>query len=55
MTPDDRISFELIYNCIIDIQERDLEVELALALPLLLDSLSDYWLMAALRGQPLHA
>ncbi|MBD2038287.1 exonuclease [Leptolyngbya sp. FACHB-321] len=55
MTPDDRISFELIYNCIIDIQEQDLEVALALALPLLLDSLSDYWLMAALRGQPLHA
>lgn len=51
MTPDDCISFDLIYNCILDIQERDLEVDLARALPLLLDALRDYWLTAALSGR----
>ncbi|XGW00768.1 MAG: hypothetical protein ACAF41_34270 (plasmid) [Leptolyngbya sp. BL-A-14] len=48
---DDRVSFELLYNCILDIQERDLEVDLARALPLLLDALKDDWLMVALSGR----
>lgn len=51
MDQDDRVSFELLYNCILDIQERDLEVDLAMALPLLLDALKDDWLIAALSGR----
>jgi hypothetical protein len=51
MEKDDRVSFELIYNFIIDIQEGDLEVSLAMALPLLIDFLRDYWLIAALSGE----
>jgi len=51
MEPEDQVSFDLIYHLIIAVQERDLEVDLARALPILTDSLRDYWLIAALRGR----
>ena len=51
MEPEERVNFELIYNLIIDIQEKDLEVDLAMALPVLTSYLRDYWLIAALSTQ----
>ena len=51
MEPEDQVSFDLIYHLIIAVQERDLEVDLARALPILTDSLRDYWLIAALKGR----
>lgn len=51
MEPGDQVSFDLIYHLIIAVQERDLEVDLAMALPILTDSLRDYWLIAALKGR----
>jgi len=46
----DRVNFDLTYNLIIDIQERDLEVDLAVALRVLTSHLNDYWLISALGG-----
>jgi DNA polymerase III epsilon subunit-like protein len=46
----DRVNFDLAYNMIIDIQEKDLEVDLAVALRVLISYLSDYWLISALGG-----
>jgi RecG-like helicase len=40
-----RMSFELIYKMITDIQNRDLEVEIEEALPNLMSFLKDYWLI----------
>jgi uncharacterized pyridoxamine 5'-phosphate oxidase family protein len=51
MEPEERVNFDLIYNLIIDIQEKDLEVDLAMALPVLTSYLRDYWLIAALSTQ----
>lgn len=48
MDQEDRVNFDLIYNLIIDTQEKDLEVDLAIALDVLTSYLSDYWLIAAL-------
>ena len=48
---EDQMSFDLIYHFIIAIQERDLEVDLAMALPILIDSLRNSWLITALKGQ----
>ena len=48
---EDQVSFDLIYHLIIAIQERDLEVDLAMALPILIDSLRNSWLITALKGQ----
>lgn len=45
---DDRVRFELIYNLIIDIQERDLDVDLAMAISMLMSCLRGYWLITAL-------
>jgi len=42
---EDQMSFDLIYHFIIAIQERDLEVDLAMALPILIDSLRNSWLI----------
>ncbi|KAM3112568.1 hypothetical protein [Phormidesmis sp. 146-33] len=47
---DDRVNFDLTYNLIIDIQEKDLEVDLVAALRVLTSYLSDYWLISALGG-----
>ena len=51
LEPEDQMSFDLIYHFIIAIQERDLEVDLAMALPILIDSLRNSWLITALKGQ----
>ena len=51
LEPDDQVSFDLIYHFIIAIQERDLEVDLAMALPILIDSLRNSWLITAFKGQ----
>jgi len=40
----DSIGFELAYNLIVDIQNRDLETNLATALPILANQLGDYWI-----------
>lgn len=40
----DRINFELAYNLIVDIQNRDLEADLATALRVLATKLGSYWL-----------
>jgi hypothetical protein len=45
MDKTNRISFELIYKMITDIQNRDLEVEIEEALPGLMSFLKDYWLI----------
>lgn len=47
MEQEGRVNFELIYSLIIDIQEKDLEVDLAMAIHVLTSYLSDDWLMAA--------
>ncbi len=41
---DNRLNFELIYRIIIDINEKDLDVSLETALPILSSQLKDYWL-----------
>ena len=46
----ERVNFDLIYSMIIDIQEKDLEVDLAMALHVLTSCLSDYWLIQAFGG-----
>lgn len=46
---EDCVNFNLIYSMIIDIQEKDLEVDLATALRFLTSDLSDYWLIQALQ------
>jgi DNA polymerase III epsilon subunit-like protein len=51
MEKEDRVSFELIYNLVIDIQEKDLEVDLAMAIHVLTHQMSNYWLIAALSSQ----
>jgi Cdc6-like AAA superfamily ATPase len=40
----DRIRFELAYNLIVGIQNRDLETNLATAIPILANQLGDYWI-----------
>ena len=45
MEQENRISFELIYKLIIDIQERDVDFALEEALPDLIDYLDNYWLI----------
>lgn len=51
MEQEDRVSFELIYNLVIDIQEKDLEVDLAMAIHVLITQMSDCWLIVALSGK----
>ncbi len=48
---DDCINFNLVYSMIIDIQGKDLEVDLATALHFLTSYLSDYWLLQALQDR----
>ncbi len=45
MDRQNRIKFELIDSVIVAIQERDLEIDLSLAMELLLEELNDYWLI----------
>lgn len=45
-----RIQFELIYSLIVDIQNRDLEVNFKKALQILTTECSDYWLIELLSG-----
>lgn len=47
---EERVNFELIYSMIIDSQEKDLEVDLAMALHILTSYLSNYWLIQAFSG-----
>lgn len=44
----DRINFELAYNLIVDIQNRDLEADLATSLRVLATKLGSYWLIQSL-------
>jgi DNA polymerase III epsilon subunit-like protein len=44
----DRIHFELAYNLIVDIRERDLDADMATALRVLATKLSSYWLTSIL-------
>jgi len=44
----DRLNFELIYKTLIDIQEKDLDVELNIALEALKSELNSYWLIESL-------
>ena len=48
MEQDNRINFELIYQLIVDIQNRDLEIPLETALILINAHFSDYWLIERL-------
>jgi len=49
MEPEDRVSFELIYKLIVDIQNYDLEIDLQKALSILETLKSDYWLLKIFR------
>ncbi|MCK5719761.1 MAG: hypothetical protein KAH84_07400 [Thiomargarita sp.] len=48
MNKEDRLNLELIYKFIVDVQNKDLEVNLSKALILLEKSMGDYWLIASL-------
>lgn len=48
MERDNRLNFELIYQLIVDIQNRDLEISLETALPLIQAQFSNYWLIQRL-------
>jgi hypothetical protein len=50
MDRSNRIEFELIYSTIVDIQNRDLEVDFKKALQVLTTELSSYWLMEIIAG-----
>ena len=44
MDQDNRVSFELVYKLIVDIQNFDFEIDLPKALTILESLMSDYWL-----------
>lgn len=44
----DRVQFELAYNLIVDIHNRDLDADMATALRVLTTQLSSYWLTSIL-------
>jgi hypothetical protein len=46
---ENRLSFELIYKLIVDIQNADFEIDLQKALTILETSMSDYWLLKIFR------
>ena len=48
MDRDNRINFELIYKLIVDIQNRDLEISLEEALPIINSHFKNYWLIEKL-------
>ena len=48
MDQENRISFELIYQLIVDIQNRDLEISLEEALPIINSHFRNYWLIEKL-------
>ncbi|VEP17829.1 Exonuclease RNase T and DNA polymerase III [Hyella patelloides LEGE 07179] len=48
MGQENRINFELIYKLIVDIQNRDLDLPLETALPMLSSYLKNYWLIKSL-------
>ncbi len=48
MDQDNRINFELIYQLIVDIQNRDLDISLKKALPIIKSYFSNYWLIEKL-------
>jgi hypothetical protein len=45
MDKDNRLTFELIYKLIVDIQNKDFEADLAAAIKTLDATIEDYWLM----------
>jgi len=49
MEQENRLSFELIYKLIVDIQNRDFEIDLQKALTILESLMSDYWLIKIFR------
>jgi DNA polymerase III epsilon subunit-like protein len=50
MDQENRLSFELIYQLIVDIQNRDFEIDLQKALTILESLMSDYWLIKIFRN-----
>jgi DNA polymerase III epsilon subunit-like protein len=50
MNKGDRLNFDLIYDLIIDIKNKDLDVDLKIALQLLSQELKDYWLIKIIAG-----
>ena len=50
MDKGDRLNFELIYDLIIDIKNKDLDVDLRTTLHLLSQELKDYWLIKTIIG-----
>ncbi len=48
MDQENRINFELIYQLIVDIQNRDLDISLEKALPIIKSHFSNYWLIEKL-------
>jgi DNA polymerase III epsilon subunit-like protein/GTPase SAR1 family protein len=50
MDKGDRLNFDLIYDLIIDIKNKDLDVDLKIALQLLSQELKDYWLIKIIAG-----
>jgi DNA polymerase III epsilon subunit-like protein len=50
MDKGDRLNFDLIYDLIVDIKNKDLDVDLKTALHLLSQELKDYWLIKTIIG-----
>ncbi len=50
MEKEDRLSFELIYKLIVDIQNKDFEIDLQKALTSLENIMSDFWLIKIFKG-----
>jgi hypothetical protein len=50
MDKGDRLNFELIYDLIVDIKNKDLDVDLKTALHLLSQEFKDYWLIKTIIG-----
>ncbi|TGO03264.1 exonuclease [Candidatus Thiomargarita nelsonii] len=50
MEKEDRLSFELIYKLIVDIQNQDFEIDLQKALTSLENVMSDFWLIKLFKG-----
>ncbi len=50
MDKGDRLNFDLIYDVIIDIKNKDLDVDLKTALHILSQELKDYWLIKTIIG-----
>lgn len=50
----DRIDFELLYQLIIDVQNRDLEVDLHAVLEVIMVNVPDHWLIQLFQTEQLN-